>query len=174
MHTVAVTALNSEGRRQVVHMQWGFIPPNAPNPLNVKPCFYVQAEEIDSRAHICEAFSARRGIILPSGDAWEGDGRLAFHHQPFVACRDGRTLATAVIWERWSERGLGLLTFAVVTVPVVSESDTVSNRVPAALEGEMWGKWLGEQPASAEELKNILLSTSLRANAASVAVFKAG
>jgi putative SOS response-associated peptidase YedK len=70
---------------------------------------------------------------------------------------DGKPIAIAVVWERWSERqGSSLLSFAMVTVPPNPLVATITDRMPALLADEDWAKWLGEVPASVEELKAML------------------
>ena len=74
-----------------------------------------------------------------------------------ITPRDGKPLAIAVVWERWTHRNEGeLLTFAMVTVPANRLISSVTDRMPAFLAPEDWSKWLGEEPASPEELKALL------------------
>jgi putative SOS response-associated peptidase YedK len=75
---------------------------------------------------------------------------------------DGKPVAIAVVWKRWSERdGPALLAFAMVTAPPNALIGTITDRMPALIEADDWAKWLGEVPASPEELK-ALLRTSER------------
>jgi putative SOS response-associated peptidase YedK len=70
--------------------------------------------------------------------------------------KDGKHIAIAVIWDRWSDGGPSLLSFAMVTMPPCEIIGTITDRMPALLEDSDWPKWLGEEPASVEELKAML------------------
>jgi putative SOS response-associated peptidase YedK len=78
--------------------------------------------------------------------------------QQFVITpNDGRPLAIAVIYERWvHDNGDELYTFVMVTTPHNSLIATITDRMPAIIQPEDWGKWLGEKECSTEELKALL------------------
>src|SRR6185295_5685146 len=70
---------------------------------------------------------------------------------------DGKPLAIAIIWERWGEKHGGALeSFAMVTVPANALIGRITDRMPAVIAPEHWAKWLGEEPASVDELKGML------------------
>ena len=67
-----------------------------------------------------------------------------------------------MIWERWAEQGRGVLeTFAMVTVPPNALIATITDRMPALIADDDWAKWLGEEPASIDELKAMLRPSDL-------------
>ena len=71
--------------------------------------------------------------------------------------KDGMPVALACIWERWRQpHEAALETFAIVTVPANLAIAPVHDRVPALIAEADWPKWLGEIPASIEELKTLL------------------
>ncbi len=70
--------------------------------------------------------------------------------------RDGAPVAIAVLWERWGSGETLLLSFAMVTVEANPLVATIADRMPALLDEGDWAKWLGEEPATAEELKAML------------------
>jgi putative SOS response-associated peptidase YedK len=77
--------------------------------------------------------------------------------QYVVTPRDGKPIAIAVIWERWGEHHAGSLeSFAMVTTAANALIGTITDRMPAVIAPEHWSKWLGEEPASIDELKAIL------------------
>jgi len=45
----------------------------------------------------------------------------------------------------------------MVTVPANRLIGTITDRMPAIVAAEHWAKWLGEEPASVEDLKPMLV-----------------
>ena len=78
--------------------------------------------------------------------------------QHVLTPKDGKPLAIAIVWERWEERNSGtLLSFAMVTVSPNKLIATITDRMPAIINEHDWAKWLGEEPATTEELKALLM-----------------
>lgn len=78
--------------------------------------------------------------------------------QHTIAPLDGKPLGIAVVWDRWGENhGTVLETFAMVTVPANRLIGAITDRMPAVIAAEDWGKWLGEEPATVPKLKGLLV-----------------
>jgi putative SOS response-associated peptidase YedK len=57
----------------------------------------------------------------------------------------------------WGEpHGAALTTFAMITVPANTLITPITDRMPAIIEARDWAKWLGEAPATFDELKAML------------------
>src|SRR4029077_19113091 len=70
---------------------------------------------------------------------------------------DDKPIAIAVVWNYWRKEGEpALLSFAMVTTLANELIGTITDRMPALVAMEDWPKWLGEVPASPEELKSLL------------------
>src|SRR5262249_27495288 len=70
---------------------------------------------------------------------------------------DAKPIALACIWERWKQpHDVALETFAVVTVAANALIAPVHHRMPAVIAEADWPKWLGEVPATYEELQELL------------------
>lgn len=157
MRFAFVIALDAEGRRKGVRMRWGLVPPGARDPASVKPHIHARAESLDAKPTFREALLHRRGLVAVTTFNEGREITPTRTEQHVLTPRDGMPVAIAVIWERWSERqGSSLLSFAMVTVPPNPLIATITDRMPALVEAEDWSKWLGEEPASCEELKAIL------------------
>ena len=77
--------------------------------------------------------------------------------QHVIVPRDGTPIGIAVLWERWEHPEQSeLLTFVMVTTPANKLIGTITDRMPAVLAPEHWAKWLGEEPATPDELKALL------------------
>jgi putative SOS response-associated peptidase YedK len=66
-------------------------------------------------------------------------------------------MALAGIWENWhSPAGKWIRSFAIITTQPNELCAEIHNRMPAVLEPEMWPAWLGEQPATVQDLRAML------------------
>jgi putative SOS response-associated peptidase YedK len=114
-------------------------------------------ETLDTLPTFRDAFAHRRGLIALSTFNEAKEITPTKREQQVITPRDGQPLAVAVVWERWTHHNEGeLLTFAMVTVEANRLISSVTDRMPAFLAPEDWSQWLGEEPASPEELKALL------------------
>jgi putative SOS response-associated peptidase YedK len=157
MRFATVITLDEEGTRKPVKMRWGMVARNAKDPMSGTKHIHARAETIDTLPTFREAFAQRRGLVVVSTFNEGKEITPTKTEQHVITPRDGKPLAIAVIWERWTHRTEGeLLTFAMVTVPANALIGTITDRMPAIVEPHDWAKWLGEDPASVEELKAML------------------
>lgn len=157
MRFANVIRLDAEGRREVARMRWGLVPPGADVPGEGTKFIHARAETIEQKPTFRDAFMKQRGIVVVNtfNEGKEITPRKT--EQYVVTPKERRATAIAVIWERWSKPGAGVLeTFAMVTVPPNALIGTITDRMPALLADCDWGKWLGEEPASISELKSML------------------
>lgn len=157
MRLASVIACDGEGRRKAVRMRWGLVPAGVKDPMAVKPHIHARAESIEVKPTFRDAFLRRRGLVAVTTFNEGREITPTKTEQHVLTPQDGKPVAIAVIWERWSERqGSSLLSFAMVTVPSTEPIKTITDRMPALIEGPDWAKWLGEEPASVGELKALL------------------
>ncbi len=156
MRTAQVIALDGKGVRKSVRMRWGLVPGSAADPAGAKPHIHARAETIDTKPTFRDCFARRRGIVVVSTFN-EGEEVTPSRTQQYVLTpRDGAPVAIAVLWERWGSGETLLLSFAMVTVEANPLVATIADRMRALLDEGDWAKWLGEEPATAEELKAML------------------
>ncbi len=157
MNDVSVILLDIvAGRRRVVPMRWGFPHPTdwrRPQPI------HARAETIDTTKAFAQAFrDGQRGIVLMEtfNEAPDIEGPTIQH----VITPGGESmLAAAFVWRRFEISGQPMPMFACVlaTVPANKLIATLpTDRMPAFLAAEDWGKWLGEEPCSLDEVKACL------------------
>lgn len=157
LRQATVITLDEEGRRRAVPMRWGMVARHAKDPLSGTKHIHARAETIDTLPTFRDAFLHRRGLVVVSTFNEGREITPTRTEQHVIVPRDGKPLAIAVIWERWTHRNEGALTaFAMVTVPPNRLIATITDRMPAVLAPEDWGRWLGEEPASVEDLKAML------------------
>ncbi|HJW41077.1 MAG TPA: SOS response-associated peptidase [Rhizomicrobium sp.] len=158
MRFASVLRLGSEGQRETVRMRWGFVPADAPDQARFGTKFiHARAETLDIKPTFRDAFLKRRGLVIVDSFN-EGKEITPKKTERYVITpRERARLAIAVIWERWSGPGpVPLETFAMVTTPPNPLIATITDRMPAVIDDADWAKWLGEEPATVEELNAIL------------------
>jgi putative SOS response-associated peptidase YedK len=157
MRLATVITLDDEGHRCAVKMRWGMVARHATDPMSGTKHIHARAETIDTLPTFREAFAHRRGLVAVSTFNEGKEITPTKTEQHVITPRDGKPLAIAVIWERWTSHNAGeLLTFAMVTVPANPLIATITDRMPAVIAGDDWGAWLGESDAPVEVLKTIL------------------
>jgi putative SOS response-associated peptidase YedK len=66
-------------------------------------------------------------------------------------------MALAGLWENWkSPEGEWMRSFAIITTTPNELYAQLHNRMPVVLKPEAWPVWLGEEPAEASALKDLL------------------
>jgi putative SOS response-associated peptidase YedK len=117
----------------------------------------VRAETIDTLSTFAGPFASQRGLLIVKDFNIGQEVAPKKTIQHIVTSKDGKPIALAVIWERWTSRDEGdLLTFVMATVPANQLIAPVTDRMPAVIQPELWSKWLGEEPATLAELREML------------------
>ena len=152
-----VVRLGRDGARETARMRWGLVPWSAKDPGVGTRFIHARAETIETTKAYAEAFQRRRGLVIVS-EFFESRHVTATKREPHrIWVDDGKSVALACIWERWRQpHDAPLETFAIVTVAANALIAPVHDRMPALVAEADWPKWLGEAPASVEELKALL------------------
>jgi putative SOS response-associated peptidase YedK len=71
----------------------------------------------------------------------------------------GRMMVMAGLWDEWTDRKTGerIRSCTIVTCPPNSVIGALHDRMPVILAEKDWPKWLGEELATADELKALLV-----------------
>lgn len=143
------------GARRPVLMQWGLIPLWSKEPKMKFATFNAKAETVTTAASFKGAWKeGRRCLVITDGFyEWrKGD------KQPFgIACANDSLTIMAGLWEQWkSPKEERLLSCTVITTDANELIAPLHNRMPVVLAERDWPKWLGEEPASDDELKALL------------------
>jgi len=157
MRLATVITRDGQGPRRAFKMRWGMAPRYAKDPLSGTKHIHARAETIDSLPTFREAFLQRRGLAVVSTFNEGKEITPSKTEQHVITPRDGKPLAIAVVWERWTSHNAGeLLTFAMVTVPANPLIAIITDRMPAIVAPDDWSLWLGEEDATVETLKAVL------------------
>jgi putative SOS response-associated peptidase YedK len=144
------------GARRMVKMRWGFPHPadwRRPQPI------HARAETIDTTNAFAQAFrDGQRGIVWMQtfNEAPDIDGPVIQH---VITPGDESRLAAAFVWRRFEILGDAAPFFACVLVTVPANPllrRLPTDRMPAFLAPEDWQTWLGEKPASLDDVKACL------------------
>jgi putative SOS response-associated peptidase YedK len=144
-------------KRSLDVMRWGLIPYWAKDIKIGFSTINARAEEVDTKPAFREAFQRRR-CLMPLDNFYEwkktGTGK-----QPYaIALADRRLMAMAGLWETWrSPQGERIRSFTIVTTVPNELCAELHNRMPVVLKPEVWPVWLGEEPATAPQLKSLLV-----------------
>jgi putative SOS response-associated peptidase YedK len=137
--------------RLVIPMQWGF--PHKTKRLDPIHC---RSETIDVRPTFAPLFaSGQRGIVVVrTFNEGEEVGKKTVQYT--IDPHDEAPMGFAVLWDKFAIGGRELFACVQITVPANQLISTITDRMPAFLHADDWAKWLGEEPASATELKAML------------------
>ena len=152
---VAVVASGRKGRRMGA-MRWGLLPSWSTHPTRGARPINARAETLAALPAFAGALEARRCVVPVDGFyEWRrGPGGPRPHH---LAAVDGRPLALAGIWDRWSgPEADGLSTFAVVTTSANPDVAPLHDRMPVVLSRHDCEVWLDPTVHDPDELVELL------------------
>ena len=144
------------GARHLDALRWGLVPRWAKDPSVGSRMINARSESLTERPAFRDAFARRRCIVTADGFyEWRSEGRAK---QPFaVAMADGAPMPLAGLWEGWrAPDGTVLRTYTVVTTTANAKLSALHHRMPVILPREAWPLWLGEEPAEAPALLDLL------------------
>lgn len=158
---LGVVRLDASGSvRQLDVLRWGLIPSWAKDAKIGFSTINARAETIATQPAFRDAFRQRRCIIPASGFyEWQKaivDGKeVKLPH--YIRRRDGRLLAIAGLWERWTDpQGKIIETFTVITTSANDLIRPLHDRMPVILRREDCRIWL--DPATPPTTLHTLLA----------------
>ncbi len=145
-------------KRRLVTLRWGLIPAWAKDAKIGYSTINAMAETVAIKPAFRDAFKSRR-CLVPADGFYEWKQLDAKTKQPYrIAMVDGSLMAFAGLWEQWNDPASGetLRTFTVITGEPNALCAPIHNRMPVILDAADWQTWLGEVPASGDELQALL------------------
>lgn len=151
-------------RRSVDRLHWGLIPHFVGDRKTAYSMINARDDGLEKKPAFRTAFAKRRCLIPASGFfEWQPTRETTksgkAKKQPFAIARaDKRPFALAGIWENWKDPSTGewIRSCAIVTTRPNELVAKLHDRMPVILDEDGHAQWLGEVPASAEELKALL------------------
>jgi len=147
--------VSAKGARRLEPMRWGLIPAWANDNKMGFSTFNARADGIDTKPAFRGAWKAgRRCLIVIDGFyEWRKSDK-----QPFAVSLGNRApMLLAGLWEDWrAPTGEKIRSCTVITTEANALLAQIHERMPVIIAPDDWPKWLGEQPANANELKALL------------------
>lgn len=144
-------------QRTLDDLHWGLIPHFATDKKIAWRTINARAETVDKSGSFRLAFAKRRCLVVADGFyEWKAVGKKK---QPFaIAMASGKQFGIAGIWENWRDPATGewLRSCSIITTTPNELVARVHDRMPVIIAPEDYAKWLGEEPASKDELKALL------------------
>lgn len=138
--------------RELVLVQWGFVPAWARDPASMRQPINARGETVEAKPMFRDAFRNRRCLIPADGFyEWkkEPGGK-----QPFRIQRaDGAPFAFAGLWDLWKGKdGRTIESCVIITTQANDTTRPVHDRMPVMLDIGRFGPWLEGSPIGASDL----------------------
>ncbi|MGN6285381.1 MAG: SOS response-associated peptidase [Afipia sp.] len=157
-----LTALRSEdGKRIPRMMRWGLLPHWAKDEKLSYSTFNARSEEFTTKPAFRDAWKRGQRCLVVIDDfvEWKKLDEKGKEKQPYaVSMAAGPPMVLAGLWSSWRDPKSGeeVLSCTVITCEPNAVMADLHNRMPVILGEADWPKWLGEEPASNEELLALL------------------
>jgi len=141
--------------RSLDFLRWGLVPYWAKDAKLGYSLINAACETLADKPAFREAFDRRRCLVLADGFyEWKPLGGKT--KQPYlIRMLDRAPFAFAGLWERWTDKATGevIESCAIITCPPNRVCAPIHNRMPAILAKADYAAWLGEVPATRDELE---------------------
>ncbi len=160
MQNSLIVTLDEAGQRAPMVARWSLLPFWSKEEKLPYATFNAKGEGIEAKSSFREPFRKRRCLVPIDGFyEWQKLDPKGKEKQPYNISRaDGRIMTLAGLWDRWtSPAGETIRSFTVITTTPNSVMARIHDRMPVILAPEDWPRWLGEAPASVDELKGLFV-----------------
>jgi len=165
-----VVRLNPVTReRSLDIVKWGLIPHWAKDATIGAKLINARAEGLATKPSFTDAFRNRR-CLIPADAFYEwkkGTPKRPYAIRP----AGGGLFAFAGLWENWrNPEGVWVRTATVVTTDANSAVVDLHDRMPVLVQPDDWSAWLGEVPATLDDLAGLMIPAA----ADGVAIYPVG
>jgi putative SOS response-associated peptidase YedK len=149
-----------DGKRVPKMMKWGLIPHWAKDDKLQFSTFNARAEDFATKPSFRDAWKwGQRCLVVTNGFyEWKRLDSKGKEKQPYaIAMADHEEMVMAGLWAKWkSPKGEQVLSCTIITCDPNHLMGELHNRMPVILDETDWPKWLGEEPATENELLAML------------------
>jgi putative SOS response-associated peptidase YedK len=152
-----VAVRSEDGKRIPQQMRWGLIPWWAKDIKVGFSSINARAETVDTAPAFRDAWKKGQRCLVVTDGVYEWKKP---EKQPYaVAMADGGQMVMAGLWDEWTDKRTGerVKSCTIITCPPNAVIGALHDRMPVILAEKDWPKWLGEEPASPDELKAMLV-----------------
>jgi putative SOS response-associated peptidase YedK len=153
-----LVAIRSEdGKRVAKMMKWGLIPHWAKDSKLQYATINARSEDFRTKPAFRDAWQwGQRCLCVTDGFyEWKKLDAKGKAKQPYaIAMADDAPMVMAGLWAKWRSPASGeeILSCTVLTCPPNKIVGALHDRMPVILAESDWPKWLGEEPATEDEL----------------------
>ena len=142
---VPVVREDFSGKRQLVSLRWGLIPPWAKDSTSSSRMFNARSETVHEKPAFRQAIRTRRCIVPIAGFyEWATTGKTKTPH--YISLKDGTPLSCAGIWESWdAPTGETIASFSILTTRANIFMEQIHDRMPVILHQSEHRFWLDRQ-----------------------------
>jgi putative SOS response-associated peptidase YedK len=154
---VLVLRFDPKRGRVIDKMRWSLIPAWAKDPKLKFPSFNARSETIAKVGVFKDAWNAGRRAVVVTGGFYEWQ-KIGTRRQPYAIARANEpdTLLGAV-WEEWtSPADERIKTVSIMTTAANELIAPLHDRMPVVIGLEDLPKWIGEEPATREQIARML------------------
>jgi putative SOS response-associated peptidase YedK len=156
-----VAVRSVEGKRVPKMMKWGLLPHWAKDEKLQYSTFNARAEEFTAKPAFRDAWKrGQRCLVVTDGFyEWRKLDPAGTVKQPYaIAMADDANMVMAGLWSTWKEPKSGeeIQSCTIITCAANDVMAELHNRMPVIVGEADWPKWLGEAPASNDELLTLL------------------
>jgi putative SOS response-associated peptidase YedK len=150
-----------DGKRTPKMMRWGLLPHWAKDEKIAYSTFNARAEEFTGKPAFRDAWKrGQRCLVVTDGFyEWKKLDPQGKEKQPYaIAMADDGQMVMAGLWAKWKDPKSGdeIQSCTILTTGSNEVMAELHDRMPVILDKTDWPKWLGEEPATDEELLAML------------------
>jgi putative SOS response-associated peptidase YedK len=147
-----------EGERVPKMMKWGLIPHWAKDPKLQYSTINARSEDFATKPSFRDAWKWGQRCLVVTDGFYEWKKLNAKEKQPYaIGMASEENMVMAGLWAKWkSPTGEEVLSCTVLTCEPNDAMAELHNRMPVILGESDWPRWLGEEPATNEELLALL------------------
>jgi putative SOS response-associated peptidase YedK len=150
-----------DGERVAKMMRWGLLPHWAKDEKLSFSTFNARSEEFRAKPAFKDAWKrGQRCLVITNGYyEWKKLDTAGKKKQPYaIDMADGKEMVHAGLWSSWRSPTSGeeILSCTIFTCAPNASLADIHDRMPVILAESDWPKWLGEEPATEEELIALL------------------
>jgi putative SOS response-associated peptidase YedK len=154
---VAIVRPDHAGRRELVLVRWGLIPPWVKDTRTFSLLINARAESAAEKPAFRGAMRHKR-CLVPADGFYEWTGVKGRKRPHLLRLASGGPMALAGLYEHWlGADGSELDTMAILTVAANASVARLHDRMPAILSPDQFDAWLDVRAVSAEEAQRLLV-----------------
>ena len=157
-----VAVRSEDGRRVPQQMRWGLIPWWSDDSKVAFKTINARAETVATTRAFRDSWKKGQRCLVVTDGFYEWRVLDAKNKQPYaIAMSDGSMMVMAGLWDQWTDKKTGekVRSCTIITTTPNEVIGALHDRMPVILAPADWPRWLGEEPATDDELKAMLVPT---------------